>query len=71
MIRKRVSCVRKEKQENKIGENLSREKRRKEKMHARRRNLTELKGNWRDNKKCPLFQDRKPGRFLPNESVLR
>lgn len=51
MIRKRVSCVRKEKQENKIGENLSREKRKKEKMHARRRNLTELKGNWRDNNK--------------------
>jgi hypothetical protein len=38
MIRKRVACGRKEKQENKIGENLSQEKRKKEKMHARRKN---------------------------------
>jgi hypothetical protein len=51
MIRKRVACVRKEKQENKTGESLSLEKRKKEKMHARRKNLTELKDNWRDNNK--------------------
>jgi len=38
-------CGRREKQENKIGENLSLEKRKIEKMPARRKNSTELKGN--------------------------
>ena len=38
-------CGRKEKQENKIGENLSLEKRKNEKMPARRRNLPEMKDN--------------------------
>ena len=46
-----MTCGRKEKQEYKIGENLSLEKRRIEKMPARRKNLTELKDNWRDNNK--------------------
>ena len=40
-----MTCGRKEKQENKTGENLSLEKRKKEKMPARRKNSTELKGN--------------------------
>jgi hypothetical protein len=44
-----VACGRKEKLENKIGENLSLEKRKRETMPARRRNSTELKDNWRDN----------------------
>ena len=43
--KERVACGRKEKQENKIGENLSLEKRKKEKMPARRKNSTEMKGN--------------------------
>jgi hypothetical protein len=36
-----TTCGRKEKQENKIGENLSREKRKKEKMPVRRKNSIE------------------------------
>jgi hypothetical protein len=40
-----VTCGRKEKQENKIGENLSLEKRKKEKRPARRKNSPELKDN--------------------------
>jgi hypothetical protein len=40
-----VICGRKEKQENKIGENLSLEKRKKEKRPARRKNSPELKDN--------------------------
>jgi hypothetical protein len=43
-----VTCRRKEKQENKIGENLSLEKRKKEKMPASRKNSTELKDNSQD-----------------------
>jgi hypothetical protein len=43
-----VTCGRKEKQENKIGGNLSLEKRKREKTPARRRNSTELKDNWPD-----------------------
>ena len=41
-------CGRREKQENKIGENLSLEKRKKEKMPANRKNSTELKDNSQD-----------------------
>jgi len=44
-----VACERKEKQEYKIGKNLSQEKRKKEKMRARREKLIELKDNRRDN----------------------
>ena len=44
-----VACGRKEKREYKIGKNLSLEKRKKEKMHARRKKLNELKDNRRDN----------------------
>ena len=40
-----LTCGRKEKQENKIEENLSLEKRKKEKMPARRRNSIGLKDN--------------------------
>ncbi len=40
-----MTCGRKEKQENKIEENLSLEKRKKEKMPARRRNSIGLKDN--------------------------
>ena len=40
-----VTCGRKEKQAKETGENLSLEKRKKEKMHARRKNSTEMKGN--------------------------
>jgi hypothetical protein len=36
-----TTCGRKERQENKIGENLSREKRKKEKMPVRRKNSIE------------------------------
>ncbi len=43
-----MTCRRKEKQENKIGENLSLEKRKKEKMPASRKNSTELKDNSQD-----------------------
>jgi len=43
-----VTCGRKEKQENAIGENLSLEKRKKEKRTARRRNKRELKDNSQD-----------------------
>jgi len=43
-----VTCGRKEKQENKTGENLSLEKRKKEKMPARRKNSTEMKDNSQD-----------------------
>ena len=43
-----MTCGRKEKQENKIGENLSLEKRKKEKMPANRKNSTELKDNSQD-----------------------
>jgi hypothetical protein len=43
-----VTCRRKEKQENKTGENLSLEKRRTEKMPASRKNSIELKGNRQD-----------------------
>jgi hypothetical protein len=43
-----VTCGRKEKQENKIGENLSLEKRKKEKRPARRKNSPELKDNSQD-----------------------
>jgi hypothetical protein len=46
-----VICERKEKRENKIGENLSLGKRKREMMPARRRNSTEPKDNWRDNNK--------------------
>ena len=40
-----VTCGRKEKQENEIGENLSLEKRKREKRPARRRNSPEMKDN--------------------------
>jgi hypothetical protein len=43
-----VTCERKEKQEYKIGENLSLEKRKKEKMPARRKNSPETKDNNQD-----------------------
>jgi len=43
-----VTCERKEKQENKTGENLSLEKRKKEKTPARRKNLPELRDNSQD-----------------------
>jgi len=43
-----LTCGRKEKQANKIGENLSLEKRKIEKMPARRKNSTELKDNRQD-----------------------
>jgi len=43
-----VTCGRKEKQEYKIGKNLSLEKRKKEKRPARRRNKRELKDNIQD-----------------------
>jgi hypothetical protein len=43
--RRQVTCGRKEKQENEIGQNLSLEKRKKDKMRARRRNWPEMKGN--------------------------
>ena len=43
-----VTCGRKEKQENKIGENLSLEKRKKETRPARRKNSPELKDNNQD-----------------------
>jgi hypothetical protein len=43
-----VTCRRKEKQEYKIGENLSLEKRKKEKMPARRKNSPEMKDNSQD-----------------------
>jgi len=46
--KEKVTCGRKEKQENKIGENLSLEKRKKEKMPARRKNSPELKDNSQD-----------------------
>jgi hypothetical protein len=43
-----VACGRKEKQENEIGENLSLERRKKEKRPARRKNSPELKDNSQD-----------------------
>jgi len=43
-----VACGRKEKQAKETGENLSLEKRKKEKMPARRKNLTEMKDNSQD-----------------------
>jgi len=43
-----VTCGRKEKQAKETGENLSLEKRKKEKMPARRKNLTEMKDNSQD-----------------------
>jgi len=43
-----MACGRKEKRENEIGENLSLEKRKKEKMPARRKNSTEMKDNSQD-----------------------
>jgi hypothetical protein len=43
-----VTCGRKEKRECKIGENLSLEKRKNEKMPARRKNSIELKDNSQD-----------------------
>jgi hypothetical protein len=43
-----VTCGRKEKQENAIGENLSLEKRKKEKRPAGRKNSPELKDNSQD-----------------------
>ena len=43
-----MTCGRKEKQESKIGGNLSLEKRKKEKTPARRKNSTELKDNSQD-----------------------
>lgn len=43
-----VTCGRKEKQENEIGENLSLEKRKKEKRPTRRKNSPELKDNSQD-----------------------
>jgi hypothetical protein len=43
--RRQVTCGRKEKQEKEIGQNLSLEKRKKDKMHARRKNSPEMKGN--------------------------
>jgi hypothetical protein len=43
-----VTCERKEKQEYKIGENLSLEKRKTEKMPARRKNSPEMKDNSQD-----------------------
>ena len=66
-----MTCGRKEKQKNEIGENLSLEKRKRETMPARRRNSTELKDNWRDSNKYLQFQDSKPGRLFPNESALK
>ena len=43
-----VTWGRKEKQENEIGENLSPEKRKKEKRPARRKNSPEMKDNSQD-----------------------
>jgi hypothetical protein len=43
-----VRCERKEKQENEIGENLSLEKRKKEKRPAKRKNSPEMKDNSQD-----------------------
>jgi hypothetical protein len=43
-----VTCGKKEKQENEIGENLSLEKRKKETRTARRKNSPELKDNSQD-----------------------
>jgi hypothetical protein len=43
-----MQWVRREKQENKIGENLNLEKRRKEKMPVRRKNSTEWKDKSKD-----------------------
>jgi hypothetical protein len=48
MRRRTVTCGRKEKQENEIGENLSLEKRKKEKRPARRKNSPEMKDNSQD-----------------------
>jgi hypothetical protein len=48
MRRRQAVCERKEKQAKEIGENLSLEKRKKEKMPARRKNLTEMKDNSQD-----------------------
>ena len=46
--KEKVACGRKEKQAKGTGENLSLEKRKKEKMPARRKNLTEMKDNSQD-----------------------
>ena len=46
-----VACGRKEKQEKETGENLSLEKRKKEKMPARRKNSTEMKDNSQDRRR--------------------
>jgi len=43
-----ITCGRKEKQANKIGENHSQEKRKKEKMLVRRKNSTEQKDKSQD-----------------------
>ena len=43
-----MTCGRKEKQEHKIGQNLSLEKRKKEKRPARRKNSPEMKDNSQD-----------------------
>jgi hypothetical protein len=50
-----VRCERKVKQENKTGENLSLEKRRKETLPASRRNSTELKDNSQDKHRLICF----------------
>jgi hypothetical protein len=44
-----LECGRKARQESKTGQNHNQGKGKNEKMHARRRNLTELKDNKRDN----------------------
>jgi hypothetical protein len=46
-----LECGKKARQENKTAQNLSQEKRKNETIHARRRNLTELNDNKRDNEK--------------------
>jgi hypothetical protein len=46
--KEKLTCGRKEKQENKTGENLSLEKRRIERTPANRKNSTELKDNRQD-----------------------
>jgi hypothetical protein len=43
-----IACGRREKQASKTGENHSQEKRKKEKMPARRKNLTEQKDRSQD-----------------------
>ena len=48
MKRRTVACERKEKQKNEIGQNLNREKRKKEKRPARRKNSPEMKDDSQD-----------------------